>query len=122
MHIKDLVSLYLAVMEQKPEHYYIFNGGTGVESMTSHVVMTVEKILGKKLPVQWGIQTPRPWEPEHWRADVSVSKKALDWSCQYTLEQGLKASLDWFRKNISLYTKDSHENRPKPHSSQSTPV
>lgn len=122
MYIKDLISLFLAIMQQKPDANYIFNAGTGVQTSIGHVVATVEHILGKKLSVQWGIQTPRPWEPEHWHADMFRTKKVLAWSSQYTLEEGLKESLAWFKKNISLYAKDSHEDKHVSHSAQSSSV
>jgi len=122
LYIKDLITLFLTIMKQKPQNHYLFNAGTGNETSIDHIVATVEQILNKKLLVQWGTQTPRPWEPEHWQANISTAKKVLNWSPKYTLEQGLKESLAWFKKNISLYVKDSNENKHPSHASQTTTV
>jgi nucleoside-diphosphate-sugar epimerase len=105
LYIKDMVSLYFAIAKQLPTSAYVFNAGTGRQCSVQEVVSTVAALLGRPLDVQWGQAASRPWEPTSWQADNSLAKQILQWEPRYYLEQGLAASIAWFKNNSSFYTK-----------------
>jgi nucleoside-diphosphate-sugar epimerase len=110
IYIEDLIELYCAVAQKPPHTMYVLNGGTGMQSTIHDVVDTVEKLIGKKLIINWGSSTPRPWEPRSWRADSTQTQTHTGWTPLYTLQEGLSNSLIWIAQHIAHYTrKDTHD-------------
>jgi nucleoside-diphosphate-sugar epimerase len=96
IYVDDIIDAYLILAEKKPAEYSIFNIGSGVESTVADVVATTEKVMHKKLDVVYGHAESRPWEPQHWRADISRAQQVLGWQPKYSLEQGLTAMVVWY--------------------------
>jgi nucleoside-diphosphate-sugar epimerase len=46
---------------------------------------------------------PKKSEVERLWADNSKAKKMMKWSPQYSLEDGLKKTIAWFKKNPEVY-------------------
>jgi nucleoside-diphosphate-sugar epimerase len=106
IYIEDLVNLYLEVERKRPTNCFVINGGTGVQSSIHDVVMTLQACCDYPLNISWGKEESRPWEPTHWRADITLAKEALNWKPHYTLSQGIRKSLVWFRNHIEFYSQE----------------
>ena len=119
IYVQDLVSLFLAVAEKRPQNSFIFNGGSGVQSSILDVLTTAQGLFSHDLHGIWNSQTPRPWEPTTWVADGSTSLHVLDWQPRHTLAQGLEKSLAWYRNNISLYAHFESLKHAQQHNAQS---
>ncbi|MFA5306197.1 MAG: NAD-dependent epimerase/dehydratase family protein [Candidatus Babeliales bacterium] len=110
IYIEDMIELYMAVAHKPPQHMYVLNGGTGIQSTIHDVADTVEKLIGKKLIINWGSSAPRPWEPQSWRADSTQTQAHAGWTPLYTLQEGLANALVWFAQHITHYArKDIHD-------------
>ena len=59
------------------------------------VIDTMEKVIGEKLPRSFA--PPRPGEILHSYADPAMLREFLDFVPGTPLEEGLKATLEWFR-------------------------
>ena len=105
MYIKDMVSLLITLAEQKPLGEYIFNAGTGVQSRIENVVEITKEMVQHSLSIHWGSSEPRPWEPTHWSANMMLTHRVLGWKAQYSLTQGLEASLAWFTGQEEVHTR-----------------
>jgi nucleoside-diphosphate-sugar epimerase len=103
IYIHDLINGYRQVTEQRPTQAHIFNLGSGQQSTIGDVVTLVQSIIGKPLDVAWGSAAARPWEPTHWQANTHQAQTMLGWHPNYTLEQGLRASIAWFNANVERY-------------------
>ena len=103
IYVEDMINFYLNVSSKKPKEQYVFNSGTGVQSTIKQVVETVQILLNKEVFIDWGSREPRPWEPKTWQASIDNAEKYLNWRPEYSLENGLKKSLEWFRNNSHLY-------------------
>jgi nucleoside-diphosphate-sugar epimerase len=68
--------------------------------------MTLQACCDYPLNISWGKEESRPWEPTHWRADITLAKEALNWKPHYTLSQGIRKSLVWFRNHIEFYSQE----------------
>jgi nucleoside-diphosphate-sugar epimerase len=103
VYIDDMVDIYMAIATQKPKEAYVFNAGTGTQYCIKDVVNTVGKILNKEIKTLWGTQQPRPWEPKTWVADTHLAQQVLGWKSKYSLELGIRKTIQWFENNLYLY-------------------
>lgn len=98
IYVQDVVDIYIKTMIQgKKLAGQILNMGTGIEYTNDEVVQTLFKIAGKKVTIEKGAFPKRSWDTSHWVADISKTKKILDWEPKFTLEDGLKKTYRWFK-------------------------
>lgn len=103
--IEDLMDGYLAAIKNiKKIKGEIFNLGGGRQYTIKEVVETVKKITQSGTQPKYGTVKKAQTEPKAWRADISKAKKMLGWKPKYTLEQGLKKNIEWFKENLHLYS------------------
>ena len=79
--------------------------GTGKEYTNDEVAQTLFAVTGQKTIVEKGAFPARSWDTSHWVADISKSKKFLAWKPNFSLEQGLKKTFQWFAAHQHLYAK-----------------
>lgn len=103
IYVHDLVDIYLAVMDQRPEDAFLFNGGTGVCTSTAQLIQVLQSFWAEPIVPVWGAEQSRPWEPQVWKADTTQIEKVLGYTPQTTLEQGLKKTIAWFENHQFLY-------------------
>ena len=101
--VDDVVSAYLRAARLPRLAGHIFNIGTGKQSSLKDVVSAVVKITGAKVKQNWGTMPGRPFDTNTWLADISKTKKMLNWQPKYNLKAGLKKTVNWFKKNSHLY-------------------
>ena len=82
----------------------IINVGTGKQTTLEEVVKKILKILGKETPVLIGAFRGRRFDARFWRADTKHCENVLKWKPRHNIESGLKKTIDWFKKNINLYS------------------
>lgn len=103
IYIDDMIRAITTIADKKPTNQFIFNAGSGLQSTIQEVVDAAQACWPKELTVQWGMHTPRPWEPTHWVADITRAEQILDWKPQYSLLTGIKKTIAWFKDNEHLY-------------------
>jgi len=100
IYVDDLVGAYIKLIEKGDMlGGKILNVGTGREYTNDEVVKTLFKVSGKKVLIEKGTFPKRMWDTPHWVADTSKTKQLLNWQPKYTLEKGLEATYNWFRKS-----------------------
>ncbi|HEV7406406.1 MAG TPA: GDP-mannose 4,6-dehydratase, partial [Chthoniobacteraceae bacterium] len=84
--------------------------GTGRDVSVGYLVETVQKILGKNLPVVTKDERIRPEASEIDRllSSPEKAKRLLGWEPLHTLEQGLEAHVDWMRQHLDRYRTDAY--------------
>lgn len=104
IYIGDVLDAYEAVINCKDLCGRIFNIGSGQQKSVGIVTDTVIRLLGNEVSHETGI--PQSWktEPSFWQANVERAKSELKWEPVYTLEQGLHATIEWFKNNLNLYS------------------
>lgn len=108
LYVEDLVDMIMLIFQKRPKGQYLFNAGTGIKHSALNVVTKIQKILGKKIEIEWGREASVPYKPEIRIADSTLAKNVLSWSPSYDLDQGLKATSDWFENNFSYYETDDN--------------
>jgi transketolase len=105
IYIDDVVEA-LALMMQSPDLVIgeLFNVGTGREYAIKEVVSLVSGICRFKPKVVYHKSPSRPQkEPRHWQADCNKINHLLGWQPTFSLEQGLKHAVSWFKKHQQGY-------------------
>ena len=103
IYVEDIVSCLLSLIEIKPKNSFTFNVGTGIQSTIQNVVSTTQELFTHPLQIQWDQTTPRPWEYQNSKADMSKTKEHLHWLPRFTLKQGIAKTLEWLKENLQIY-------------------
>jgi len=102
--IEDVVEAYRKTVENSDKlKGEILNIGSGRQHTVSDVVEKIAEIEGKPLTPVWDAVTNSRFEPENWQANISKAKRLLNWSPKHDLREGLRKSIQWFKRNTNLY-------------------
>ena len=82
------------------------NLGIGKGNTIGDMVKIILKILGKEnMPLRQDASRVRPAKSEVMRliSDNTIAREVCGWLPKYTLEQGLKETIDWIKQNINHF-------------------
>jgi len=104
-YIKDTVEGFIAVAESEKSIGKIINIGSKFEMSIGDLAKLIAKLLNAKIRIEKEEKRGRPEKSEVERlwADNKKAKELLGWSPKYTLEEGLKGTVEWFKTNLHLY-------------------
>lgn len=100
-YVKDIVEAYLRSMNYiqiMSTKYDVFNIGTGKAYSVKELVSLTSEIIGKKLKVEWGAIPYSKNEIFYACADITKASIKLHWSPKYSLVEGLKETINWYRE------------------------
>jgi len=97
--IEDVIDAYLLAAKNPVKiKGEIFNVGSGKQYSICEVVNKIIKFTNSSIKPSWGsISNPR-FEPSVWQADISKIRKYLSWKPMYSIEEGLKKTIESFQK------------------------
>ena len=75
----------------------VFNAGNGNRSSLNETWEMLQKIEGVKIPQQYG--AAREGDVRDSQADTTAAKRELGHNPQFTFEEGLRRTLEWYRNN-----------------------
>ncbi len=86
----------------------VINIGSGTEISVGDLVEKIAKIVGKPANVSLDEQRIRPEKSEVERlcADNRLAKDVLNWEPQYSLDEGLRLTIEWLSGQMDLYKSD----------------
>lgn len=77
----------------------VFNVACGDRITVNSMLQQINKITGKDItPVHAG---PRAGDIKHSQADISRAKELLGYEPKVTFEEGLRRTIEWYRRNIT---------------------
>jgi len=96
--IDDVIDLYLkSISMAKKLKGEIFNVGSGIQSNISEVVGKIIELTNSKSKINWGSYLERDYDNAVWVADLNKTKENFSWEPKYSLKQGLKKTIEWFK-------------------------
>jgi nucleoside-diphosphate-sugar epimerase len=98
-YVEDVVGLLLKAADAPGVSGRVFNAGNGNRYTLNETWQLLQKIEGVELPATYG--PPRPGDVRHSQADVTAAVKELGHAPRFTFEEGLRRTLDWYRKHGS---------------------
>ncbi len=104
-YVKDIVEGFIAVAESEKSIGEVMNIGMNFEISIGDLGKLISKLINVeiKMEVEKERQRPEKSEVERLWADTKKAKSLLEWSPKYTLEQGLKETIEWFKGNLHFY-------------------
>jgi nucleoside-diphosphate-sugar epimerase len=94
-YVEDVVSLCIKASNAEGVAGKMFNAGNGHRYSLNHIWEQLQKIEGVSLPPVYG--PPREGDVKDSQADTTAAKRELGHDPRFTLEQGLRRTLDWYR-------------------------
>lgn len=100
IHVLDLAAAHVAALRLllAGGATDVCNLGTGRGSSVREIIQTVEKAMGKTIPVE--VQARRAGDPSRLVADASRACERLGWKPRRTLEAIVESALAWHRTAI----------------------
>ncbi|MBT1247040.1 NAD-dependent dehydratase [Thermosipho sp. 1223] len=107
-YVKDTVNGFITVGLHEKTIGDVFNLGTGKEISIGDLAKKIMKLLGKEVEIVTDKQRIRPEKSEVERllSNPEKARKLIGWSAQYTLEEGLKETIEWIKENIEYFKVD----------------
>jgi UDP-arabinose 4-epimerase len=100
IHVNDLADAHIRALQRLNEpRFEAYNLGTGSGSSVKEVISAVEKVTGKKVPVQYG--TRRPGDPPALVASGDLARQTLGWNPKSSnLEFIVQTASQWHQKHF----------------------
>ena len=96
-YISDIIDGIIAALK-KPFQFEIINLGNNKPVQLRYFISLVEKNLKKKAKIK-KLPIP-PGDVNITFADLSKAKKLLNYNPKVSIEEGLKKTIDWYKKNM----------------------
>jgi len=97
--IDDFVLAVFSAINNKHAYGEIINIGSGNPISVKHVIKMVKDIVGSGQP-QFGSVPYRKGENMELYAEISKSKRILQWTPKVTLDKGIKITIKYFRNEV----------------------
>ena len=101
--IDDVIDALVHFLTEKKHYNEVFNIGSGKQYTLQQVVDEVRDMSSNKLKVTWNDRKSNQLEPSFWKADITKTKKQLNWKPRISLKRGLQKTYQWILKNKNLY-------------------
>ena len=100
--ISDVVAANLLAAEAPSERVAgkVFNIATGQSITLLQLVAELNRLTGQQLKPRF--EPPRPGDVRSSQSDISATRRDLGYEAKITWEQGLAATLEYYRKNPSI--------------------
>jgi UDP-glucose 4-epimerase len=96
-YVEDVAALTLKAACAPGVSGNVYNGGNGNRYTLNQVWETLQKIEGVAIPANYG--PPRPGDVRHSQADTTAAVRDLGHAPRFSLEEGLRRTLEWYRRN-----------------------
>ncbi len=94
-YVEDVAALTLKAARAAGVSGKVYNAGNGNRYTLNEVWATLQKIEGVSIPANYG--PPRAGDVRHSQADTTAAVRDLDHAPRFSLEEGLRRTLDWYR-------------------------
>lgn len=103
--VADTVDGFVKIAETDAAIGEVINLGTGREVSVGDVAAAIIRLVGRDIPVVFDANRVRPdaSEVERLLADASKAKTLVGWEPRHSLDEGLRATIDWIRQHLDQY-------------------
>jgi UDP-glucose 4-epimerase len=94
-YVEDVIALVIKASEARELPSRLYNAGNGQRYTLNQVWSQLQRIEGVELPAQYA--PARAGDVRHSQADTAAARRDLGHNPKYTLEDGLRRTLSWYR-------------------------
>ncbi len=107
-YVKDIANGFITVGLHENTIGDVYNLGSGQEISIKDLAEKIIELTGKEVEIIGDTQRIRPEKSEVERllSNAEKAKKVTGWEPKYTLEEGLKETIDWIKDNLQYYKTD----------------
>jgi UDP-glucose 4-epimerase len=98
-YVEDVAALCVKAASAPGVAGKMFNAGNGGRYTLKEIWSMLQKFENVEIPLKYG--PPRPGDVRHSMADTAAAKTELGHAPQFTIESGLKKTLDWYKTSLS---------------------
>ena len=109
--VKDTVNGFIEIGTSERSIGEVINIGTGSGVTIGELLQNILRVLGKEdIRIVEDTDRVRPDKSEVMEliCDNSKATQLLEWSPQYTLDEGLAETIEWMKNHINLYKTDNY--------------
>lgn len=110
IYVEDAVSAYLTLAEclirSAPLAGHAFNFSNGTPLSARDLAESILKLIKSDLKLE--ILHDAPAEIQEQYLDISRAKNLLGWAPKYSIEEGLKKSISWYREYLKIPPSTNH--------------
>jgi len=105
IYIDDVVDALIKAGKQSKVEGMIFNIGMGKEFSVEEIIDIVQRVSHTDLKISFNNKNQGEFDKSEMRcfANIEKAKKLLNWEQNYSIEQGLKKTYDWYKENIDSF-------------------
>ena len=110
LYVRDTVRGFIQLGKCDEALGEVVNIGAGEDISIGELAKKILRLVGKKGEIEVEERRIRPEKSEVMQllSDTQLAKKLFDWSPLYTLEDGLRETIEWYQKNLSRFTVGSY--------------
>ncbi len=97
--VEDVVGLVLKASRAEGVSGKVYNAGNGNRYTLNYIWETLQKIEGVEIPAEYG--PPRAGDVKDSQADTTAAVRDLGHSPRFSLEEGLRQTLQWQKDQLS---------------------
>jgi nucleoside-diphosphate-sugar epimerase len=97
-YVEDVAALCLKAANAPGIAGKMFNAGTGGRYTLNQIWSMLQKMEGVEIPAKYG--PPRAGDVRHSMADTTAAKAELGHAPQFTIEEGLRKTLAWYKESL----------------------
>lgn len=107
-YVKDLAAAFIAIAESDKTIGEVINAGSNFEISIEELAKLIMNLIGKEVKILCDEERIRPDKSEVNRlwADNRKIKELTGWEPRYTLEEGLKETIEWIKENLDTLKVD----------------
>ena len=98
-YIDDVVDLVIKASKAPGVAGKVFNAGNGNRYSLNQIWSLLERIEGVSIPAKYG--PPRAGDVRDSQADTTAAERELGHSPRFTIEEGLRRTLEWYRESLA---------------------
>jgi nucleoside-diphosphate-sugar epimerase len=100
-YVEDVTALLIKAASASGVSGNVYNAGNGNRYTLNQVWATLQQIAGVNIPAKYG--PPRAGDVRDSQADTTAAVRDLGHNPKFSLEDGLRITLDWYRKDLAAH-------------------
>jgi nucleoside-diphosphate-sugar epimerase len=97
-YVEDVAGLCVKAAHAGAAAGGMYNAGNGEQYTLNHIWKALQEVEGVQIPARYA--PPRLGDVRHSMADTTAASRDLGLAPRFTLEEGLKRTLEWYRQNV----------------------